>query len=359
MSKSASPISLLNLFRCHALLACLVVTYICIAYIASHWHSVSVAEEKATGLFVKFLTDVPMMIFFVLFWRLLLLTYVERDPNRFETLRAEVATFLSDRDRIRGGLLGVALMTGVMIAFAQLKNLIPVINPFSWDFYFMQFDKALHFGEHPYQIAHAFFGWHYVVSFFTGLYNIWLFLLYFVLLGACFMRPESLLRMQFLIAFLLTWAVGGNLVATIFSSVGPVYFSHIGLGDTFANLMNMLKEHASTSSLTVVDSQALLWSLHTSEPQVNAISAFPSMHVASSVLMAIFLAQLSRPLGIFASVFAAGIMIGSVLLGWHYAVDGYAGAMIATLCWILSGWLVRITYGEKATLPLPQTQPQS
>lgn len=350
--------SSVNLFRCHALLAGLVVSYICISYIASTWHSVNVAEGKAAGLFLKFLTDVPMMIFFVLFWRLLVLTYVKRDPNRFDTLKAEVATFLSDRDRIRGGLLGVGLMTGVMIAFAQLKNLIPVIHPFSWDFYFMQLDKALHFGEHPYQIAHVVFGWHYVVSFFTGLYNIWLFLLYFVLLGACFLRPDSLLRMQFLIAFLFTWAIGGNLVATLFSSAGPVYFSHVGLGDTFADLTNVLKEHASTSGLTVVGTQELLWSLHTSQPPLNAISAFPSMHVASSVLMAIFLSRLSRPLGLFATMFAVGIMIGSVLLGWHYAVDGYAGAMIATASWVLAGWLVRITYGGETMLALPQTQPQ-
>jgi membrane-associated phospholipid phosphatase len=67
------------------------------------------------------------------------------------------------------------------------------------------------------------------------------------------------------------------------------------------------------------------------------------MHVASSVLMAIVAFQFSRLLGMLMSFFAMGIMIGSVLLGWHYAVDGYAGALIAASCWGAAGWLVRRT----------------
>lgn len=356
MSQTPDRTSLLQLLRSHALLAGLVGAYLAIAYAANHWHRVSIADEKAAGLFLAFLTDVPMMIFFVLFWRLLQLTYVQRDPNRVATLKAEVRAFLADRDRIKGGVLGVLLMTGMLVAFAQMKNLIPVLNPFSWDEYFMQLDQALHFGAHPYEIAHAVLGWQYTVSFFTGLYNLWLFLMYFVLFGACFMRHDNPVRMQFLIAFLLTWAIGGNLVATIFSSAGPVYYANLGLGDAYAGLLSLLQTHSEAAGLSVVTVQDMLWSWHTNEPQVNAISAFPSMHVASSVLMAIFLCRVSRPLGLFAAVFALGIMIGSVLLAWHYAVDGYAGAVIAAACWHLSGWLVRAAYGVQPARAVVEPQ---
>jgi membrane-associated phospholipid phosphatase len=41
------------------------------------------------------------------------------------------------------------------------------------------------------------------------------------------------------------------------------------------------------------------------------------------------------------AVFAAIIAVGSVLLAWHYAVDGYAGAAIALACWWLAGRLAR------------------
>lgn len=357
MQQSTDRASFLHLLRIHALLIGLVGAYLGTAYTMNYVHQVSVADEKAFGLFLAFLTNVPMMIFFVLFYRLLQLTYVKRDPDRFATLKLEVVTFFSNHNRIKGGILAVLLMTGMLIAFAQMKNLIPLLNPFVWDEYFMHLDKDLHFGMHPYEITHAVFGWEYAVSFFTGLYNLWLFLMYFVLFGACFMQHDSPLRMQFLIAFLLTWAIGGNLLATLFSSAGPVYYANLGLGDAYAQLQNLLQSHAQAADLTVVNTQQMLWSWHTHEPQVNAISAFPSMHVASSVLMAIFLLRASRLLGLFAVVFALGIMIGSVLLGWHYAVDGYAGALIAAACWKLSGWMVQLTRRVHPASPLAQPQP--
>lgn len=343
MSRSATHIRLgfgQVLLR-HLLLAVLVLCYGLIAYGISQYVSAPVHEERASGMFAKFLVDVPMMIFFVLLWRLLDLTYIQRDPNRFATIKAEVAAFVMDRDRIVGGLVATALMVGTLVAYSQLKSLIPVLNPFSWDEYFMELDRQLHFGEHPFQIVHAIFGWFPVISFFTGIYNFWLFMMYFALLGACFMRPDSKIRMQFLIAFLLTWSIGGNLLATVFSSAGPVYYANLGLGDTFSGLMGLLHQHAEAGAITVINTQALLWDMHTNAEPLHAISAFPSMHVASSVLMAIFLSRVSRLLGIFASVFALGIMIGSVLLAWHYAVDGYAGGAIALAAWYVAGWLVR------------------
>ncbi|MBN8629841.1 MAG: phosphatase PAP2 family protein [Rhodobacterales bacterium] len=358
MPLTAARPSLLQVLRLHALLAGLVAAYLAISYTISSWHQVPVAGDAAADIFMGFLIDVPMMIFFVLLWRLLRLTYVQRDPNRFATLAAEVRGFVTDRSRIWGGLVAVVLMTGMMIAFGQMKNLIPVLNPYSWDEAFMHLDKMLHFGVHPYQIAHAVFGSHYAITFFTGLYNIWMFLMFFVLFGACFTLPDNPVRMQFLIAFLLTWAIGGNLLATIFSSAGPVYFAQLGLGDTYAGLMQRLQDHASTGSLTVINIQNLLWDMHTGPKQLNGISAFPSMHVASSVLMAIFLGRLSPLLGRFAWVFAVGIMIGSVLLAWHYAVDGYAGALIALASWYAAGWLVRLTKGHRLQ-QVSRTAPQA
>jgi membrane-associated phospholipid phosphatase len=222
-----------------------------------------------------------------------------------------------------------------------LKNLIPEINPFAWDEAFMQLDRTLHFGALPHEFLHAVFGGHYMISLFTGLYNIWLFMMYFVLVMACFMRPDSAVRMQYLIAFLFTWAIGGNLFATLFSSAGPVYYADLGLGDAYASLMQRLHDHAATGALTVVDTQYLLWEMYSRPELINAISAFPSMHVGSSVLMAIFAWRVSRMAGYLAWTFALLIMIGSVLLAWHYAVDGYVGGLVAGFSWFLAGLIVR------------------
>lgn len=345
-SPADAPLTLAQLAWRHAVLAVMVLLYAAVAYGLSQRYPISAHQDNISTLLSTFAIDIPVMIFFVLFGRLIQLTYFERDKNRFGTMKSDVIGFIRDRNRMVGGFAGVVLMAVVLVAFAQLKNLIPVLNPYSWDEFFMALDRSLHLGEHPYIYAHAILGWDYAISFFTGIYNLWLFMMYFLLLVACFMRPESLLRMQYLVAFLLTWAVGGNLLATVFSSAGPVYYSSLGLGDTFAGLTDTLKQHAATGGLSVVDTQALLWSFHTADRPLNTISAFPSMHVASSVLMAIFVAQLSRLAGILMWTFAGGIMIGSVLLAWHYAVDGYAGALIALAAWHFSGWIVRSVYGK-------------
>lgn len=334
-----------DLIRQHALLALLAACYLAIAILLSRQSGVITQSDKGAVVFRHFLTKVPQLVIVILFWRLLVLTYVDKVPDRMAALRSEVWEFLTDRQRLLGGAIATLIMTIVLLSYAQMKTLIPVIQPFDWDIAFMSLDRALHFGIDPYRILHAFLGWDLSLVFFTGMYNVWLILAYFVLFGACFMRPDNPARLQFLIAFLLTWAVGGNLIATIFSSAGPPYYALLGFGDAYAPLFEKLNAHAATGALTVVDTQALLWRFYTLPESVNAISAFPSMHVASSVLMALIGFKIARYLGIALSIFAGLMMIGSVLLGWHYAVDGYVGAMVAVAVWLFSGWLVRSSVG--------------
>ena len=60
------------------------------------------------------------------------------------------------------------------------------------------------------------------------------------------------------------------------------------------------------------------------------------MHVTTAVLMAFYGFSLSRWIGWALSVFAAMIVLGSVHLAWHYAVDSYLAIILATLFWTLS-----------------------
>jgi hypothetical protein len=345
---SKSSWTFFQILQRHALLAGLVAIYLLTANALTYKFGVPMHVTEAGIAFLAFLGDVPSMIVFVLLWRLLDLTYVRRDPDRYGTIKAEVMAFLSDRNRMISGALVTFLMAGTMVAFGQLKHLIPVLNPYVWDTFFMEADRALHFGMYPHELFEGLYDWPHVITFFTGIYNFWMFMMYFVLFGAAFMQPSNPARMQFLVAFLLTWAIGGNVLATAFSSAGPVFVERLGLGDSYSSLTGVLQTLAEAGGLTVVTLQDLLWSLHQREAPINAISAFPSMHVASSVLMAIFLTRVSRWLGLFASLFALGIMIGSVLLAWHYAVDGYVGALIAAASWKVSGWMVRLAHGPRS-----------
>ena len=67
----------------------------------------------------------------------------------------------------------------------------------------------------------------------------------------------------------------------------------------------------------------------------------PSIHVASVVLNALFGFALSRLLGFALTVVALFTFAASIELGWHYALDGYVGALIACGIWWLAGVATR------------------
>ena len=63
------------------------------------------------------------------------------------------------------------------------------------------------------------------------------------------------------------------------------------------------------------------------------ISAMPSLHNAIAVLYALIAFRIGKAIGIFMSLYAAIIFVGSVHLGWHYAVDGIIAAIAMYAIW--------------------------
>jgi hypothetical protein len=61
------------------------------------------------------------------------------------------------------------------------------------------------------------------------------------------------------------------------------------------------------------------------------------MHVAIAALLVIATWDLNRWIGLFMLAGAMLIMVGSVHLGWHYAIDGYAAAIGVWLIWRVTG----------------------
>lgn len=225
-------------------------------------------------------------------------------------------------------------------AFTSVKRAIPTINPNGWDRAFMEIDAALHGGTAPWELLQPLA--HPLATFAISFaYNLWLPVAWAVLIVMAFVVARPVLRSQYLIAFVVSWTALGTAGAIVFASMGPCFYdlAHPDDINPFAPLVAYLAEVNETYPVWALGVQEMLRADHLAGRTGfgAGISAFPSMHVAIAVLNAILGWQLSRLAGWLLTSFAVVIMIGSVHLGWHYAVDGYASALAVPVIWKLSG----------------------
>lgn len=240
--------------------------------------------------------------------------------------------------------LPVLLLVPVFAAsFTAFKAAIPRLHPYAWDSRLSAWDIALHGGTAPWAWLQPLLGHPWVTGLLNVSYHLWFFLFYAMIYWLALDTRRPLLRMQFLLSFVLSWIMLGSIAALLFSSVGPCYYGHLHGSDPYAPLMAYLHEANQHFPIWALSVQDMLWQDYQSKGASSelGISAMPSMHVATAVLMALLGWRASRAAGLALSIFALLIMLGSVHLGWHYALDGYVGAAGAALVWQAVGRMLR------------------
>lgn len=221
--------------------------------------------------------------------------------------------------------------------FSYYKSAIPAINSYAWDGFFLRWDYQLHGGNHPWVLLQPVLGYPIVTGGLNFLYGLWFFVMYGLLILQTFDTRNPALRMRFLLSFVLCWIALGTLCATSFASMGPCFVSDsTGAYDSLVNYLKAANEQVPVRAL---NTQQMLWDNYQNNRtgMGSGISAMPSMHVAIATLMALFGWQYSRLAGIALTLYALAIFIGSIHLAWHYALDGYAGALGAGVIWWLVG----------------------
>jgi membrane-associated phospholipid phosphatase len=247
-------------------------------------------------------------------------------------------------ERVANTFHATVYMSLFMVGYTFIKNAIPTANPYSWDKAFMEWDRILHFGTHPYEWLAPVFNIPVITWATNWNYNLWFAVMFGLWFWQGFSRTDHKQRQQFLLSFGFTWFLGGGILGTVFSSVGPCFYGRLLPieADPYLPLMAWLNQVNTTHTVTALHVMDELWkSYATGDGMFNGISAMPSMHVGTSLIF-VFLGFASgqRWLGWLLAAFASLIMLGSVHLGWHYAIDGYLGAAIAALSWWLAGKLV-------------------
>jgi hypothetical protein len=223
-----------------------------------------------------------------------------------------------------------------MSAFTSFKTMIPVINPFSWDYRLARWDAIVHGGVQPWRLIQPIVGHPLFTSTINFFYNLWFFVMFGVLFWQIVSLKNTRLRMQFLLTFILLWILIGTFAAIVFSSGGPCYYGRLVEGkDIYQPLMEYLRSVKESYPVWALRTQEMLWQSYKNGGvgQVTGISAMPSMHVSIAFLFAIVGWKTNRIIGIGFGLFAVLIMIGCVHLGWHYAIDGYVAIVCTWLIW--------------------------
>jgi hypothetical protein len=212
-----------------------------------------------------------------------------------------------------------------MIAFMWVKPLLNHLVPFWADPYLAAFDRSV-IGVDPWQLL----GWlnttPLAIFYHRGWFAMMIVTLIMVLAGAPSPRKNAILLTYFML-----WSVFGPLVHVLLPAAGPVFYAELGYGPRFSGL----EMEQNTSE--VAD---YLWRHFQNQSFGGGagISAMPSLHIATTAWIVLAVWEFARRWTFVAS--AAGLLIFmlSISLGWHYAVDGVAGAAGALAIWLAARW---------------------
>jgi hypothetical protein len=330
--------------RRHRALTALILAYALACY-AVGWITGGSAVVDIRLYAVEFGLTIAVFAAVVVLASAVRVAFTERRGTPFrDAVGRELGAIAVPTERLANFLVPALLGPLFFTSFGSFKRLIPYVVPLEWDRRFMEWDRWLHGGVDPWALLQPLLGTPAMTTAISAVYNVWFFVMFGTFLWQAMSLKRPALRQQFLLCFVLYWAVIGTALAMLLSSAGPCYFGRVtGLDDPFVPLFTYLRQAAEQSPNWSLTMQALLWHNHVTGGTLpgSGISAMPSMHVAIAVLLALFGWRINRWAGIFYTLFALAIMVGSVHLGWHYAIDGYVAATLGVAIWVATGWAMR------------------
>jgi hypothetical protein len=150
-----------------------------------------------------------------------------------------------------------------------------------------------------------------------------------ILMAFFFAQRRAGLRRNFALAAALLWTIGAWIYLAV-PALGPCYAS--------PDLLDPIRDQIPRAVAT----QGGLWqhylmmvrgrggALESFQPFFG-VAALPSLHVGAHALVAFWARRHERWLVVPAATATALTFLGSIVTGWHYAVDGYLGLLLAWL----------------------------
>ena len=244
---------------------------------------------------------------------------------------------LLSAERVVFSFTALLLIPVAQSAYSSFKSQIPHINYFSFDEFLHKLDLSLLANVEAWRVLHPVV-WHpWMTIALDKLYHpVWFSLLTAMLLWHALGWHSLKTRVQFFVSYIVVWGVLGNLGALMMSSAGPCYFDRVtSMPNPYNPLFEYLQSVNLQSSLASLEIQDKLWSGYINNvfDYGGGISAMPSLHVATTTLFALSAWKVSPRIGGVLFLYTIIIFIGSIHLGWHYAVDGLFSIPATWLIW--------------------------
>jgi PAP2 superfamily len=322
-------------FAAHGLLLGLAVFYLLVFKIVGFWNT-QIIDTDPIWTFVSLLVfAVFASAFSMVIIQFFFVATVDKSDKPIKDLFERMKALFRHRDMMMRGIPMFLSLLIFMYAFTLFKANISRLIPFSWDVTFDHLDQVVHFGTRPWEWLQPVFGNIAGTLVLNVNYNIWFMVMQMFLVYFAFLQSPGIERTRFFLSFFLICSVGGSLAAILFSSAGPCYFGLItAVESPYAPLMQYLHELNKVVAIWAVDTQEMLWQLRDEGSVMGGISAMPSVHNATALLFVLTTWNKSNRLRNLLIVHMILIFLGSVHLGWHYAVDAYFAWALTLVLWI-------------------------
>lgn len=255
-----------------------------------------------------------------------------RTPTPFHQRLSNAAALL-----VSGWALAL-VFAAASLANSNLKPAIPVLNPTTYDIQLETVERTLFGGVLPSEwlAAHsgpaAFWFWDAVYA----MFGMFLFVSMMIALHRGGMRGGARLILALSLGLFATLAVSLAWPTRGPAFVHPEWFT--GLSELESG---RLAQFLSFSVQQYAD-----------QPQVRhavaGISAMPSFHVLSWTCGALCWRGLPRPLVVLACLLVLTNWMSTVVLGWHYVLDGLAGVLLALAVYWVAGAVLQDTKTDLA-----------
>jgi len=223
---------------------------------------------------------------------------------------------------------GIVLVPTLSVHFL-LKGSIHLINPLVWDRQLDRLDTAIHLGVSPSAflttLLHNAMLLHFVDLVYSVLYFFVLVTYTAVLLGLLPTRR----KLAFIAGFVLVWIFGMALYVAV-PTWGPAFV----FPEQFADVLPFMPNTTTVQGVLFEEIGALVRNPTGFRVlRFGCVAAFPSLHVAVISLLKLASRTVSRRWFRANVALLMVMVVGSVVTGYHYLVDSYAGVLLAGVSW--------------------------